>query len=183
MTESQIIQGCRQGDRTAQHELYARTSDRIYRLLLRMTRNPEDAFDLTQDTYLRVFRNIDRFDATASITTWVYRIAVNEALQFLRRRKRGDRAIRQHGQAAQGASESRAADVRLDVEQAVAELPELERALVILRYFEGLSYAEMAAALARPPGTIASGLNRARSLLREYLEPESVNESRRKESS
>ena len=62
-------------------------------------------------------------------------------------------------------------EARLDVQEAVAKLPEDERALIVLRYYEGLSYAQMAEVLDRPAGTIASGLNRARAMLKECLEP------------
>lgn len=150
--------------------LYARTCDRVYRVLLRILRNPDDAFDVAQDAYLRAFGAIDRFDGTSSVDTWLYRIAVNEALQLLRRRKQHGRLLRERPE---GRTQSEDDDVRLDVEEAVAKLPKDERALVVLRYFEGLTYAEMAEVLDRPAGTIASGLNRARAMLREYLDPES----------
>ena len=87
MTEDQLVSGCRAGDRLAQRTLYERTSERIYRLLLRLTRDHEDASDLAQSVYLRVFERIGQFDGQSQLTTWVYRIALNEALQHLRRRK------------------------------------------------------------------------------------------------
>jgi RNA polymerase sigma-70 factor (ECF subfamily) len=173
VTEHEIVKRCRQGDREAQRELYARTSDRIYRLLLRMTRNPDDAFDLAQDTYLRAFERIHQFDGQAKVATWVYRVAVNEALQFLRRRQRRDRAMEERVSPASpgGVDEASARDARLDVEAAIDRLPEDERALIVLRHFEGLGYAEMARVLDKPPGTIASGLSRARRMLRDLLGP------------
>lgn len=147
------------------------TSDRIYRLLVRMTGNAEDALDLAQETYLRIFEKIHQFDGHARIATWVYRVAVNEALQFLRRRKRETLTLsRDNGTSAHAASTPPVTiDVRLDVAQALSRLPELERTLVILRHFEGLDYADMASVLDKPEGTIASGLNRARKMLREIL--------------
>lgn len=171
MDEKELIQRCRQQDRQAQQELYARTSDRIYGLLLRMTRNQDDAFDLTQETYLRVFRSIHQFEGTASITTWIYRVAVNEAQQFLRRKKRHERALSEQEQAVASETTDEHQLERLDLEDALAKLPEAERTLILLRYFEGLSYGEMAEVLEKPSGTIASGLNRAREMLRQYLAP------------
>ena len=88
-SERQLIDGCRRGDREAQRRLYEETSQKIYRLMLRMTRHSDDAFDLTQEAYVRALSQIDQFDARSSLTTWLYRIAVNQALQFLRRRELG----------------------------------------------------------------------------------------------
>ena len=170
MNEDRIVQRCRDGDREAQRELYALTADRAYRVLLRLTCNPEDTFDLVQETYLRVFAKIHQFDGRCGIMTWVYRIAVNEGLQFLRQRKRHDQAVREGTSV--GASDSGAAtvDTRLDIEEALTQLSASDRALIVLRHFEELTYAEMEEILDRPPGTIASGLNRARHGLRELLE-------------
>lgn len=174
MTESQLIQRCRQGARDAQRELYAQTCDRIYRLLLKMTHNPEDASDLTQATYIRVLQNIHQFDGTSRVATWVYRIAVNEALQFLRGEKRRGLRELDRGRGTIAASETAASDARLDVAEALAQLPPDERTLIVLRYFEGLSYAEMAEILGKPSGTIGSELNRARQKLRDVLAPEAL---------
>ena len=178
MIESQLVERCRQGDREAQQELYALTSDRIYRLLVRMTGNADDALDLSQETYIRVFEKVHQFDGHARIATWVYRVAVNEALQFLRRRKQETLALSRDGElpARAAPTPAVAVDVRLDMAQALSRLPELERTLVILRHFEGLDYADMASVLDKPEGTIASGLNRARKMLREILGPDSRDE-------
>ena len=86
-----MIQGCRRGDRAAQRALYEHTSPRIYRLLVRMLRNTEDAADLMQDTYVRVFERIGQYKATAGPATRGYPIAGNEALPFLRKPQRRQR--------------------------------------------------------------------------------------------
>ncbi len=172
MTESQLVERCRQGDRDAQRELYAQTCDRIYRLLLKMTHNQEDASDLTQGTYIRVFQNIDQFDGASRVATWVYRVAVNEALQFLRQEKRRGRREMEARQDIVVNSATAISNAKLDVADALARLSGDERALIVLRYFEGLSYAEMADVLGKPSGTIGSELNRTRRKLRDILAPE-----------
>ena len=135
-----------------------------------MTHNPDDAFDLAQETFLRVFRNIHQFDGRCNITTWVYRIAMNEGLQCLRRKKLHPRAMPEVDR--EGSSEPgiAAADARLDIGQALTRLSDSDQALIVLRYMQGLTYAQMEEVLEKPPGTIASGLNRARHALRELLE-------------
>ncbi len=170
VTEAELMEGCRRGEREAQRELYARTADRTYRVLLRMTRNADDAFDLAQETYLRAFERMGQFKGTSSLGTWVYRIAVNEGLQFLRRRKTGIGAVERRAALAEQANGASAADSRLDLAEAIDRLPDAERTLVILRHFEELDYAEIARVMEIPAGTVASGLNRARRMLREMLE-------------
>ena len=171
VTENEIVEGCRRGDRQAQREFYARTCDRVYRVLLRMLRNHDDASDVAQDTYIRAFAAIGKFDGSSSVDTWLYRIAVNEALQLLRRRKRQGRLLREHSDYSERRPDQPPNEARLDVEEAVTGLPEDESAMIVLRYYEGLSYAQMAEVLDKPAGTIASGLNRARAMLKERLEP------------
>ena len=169
MNEHELVEQCRQGDREAQCELHARTSDRVYRVLFRMTRNADDASELAQETYLRVFRGIGEFKGTASVATWIYQIALNEARQFLRRRKRREEVSDGVDELVEPSGQTGHDPIRLDIEEALARLPEAERALILLRHLEGLSYAEMAQVLGKPAGTIASGLNRARQMLREQL--------------
>ncbi len=169
MNEVELVRACRAGDREAQHELFERTSPRIYRLLLRMTGSEESAFDLAQATYLRAFQRIHQFDERASVSTWLHRIAVNEALQFFRksRRSRAEfRVVPEHVPEESTASET---DVRIDIRQALDELKPTDRAILLLRYQEGLDYGEIARAMHCRAGTVASRLNRARARLREIL--------------
>ena len=173
VTESELVEQCRRGNREAQRELYVRTSDRIYRLLLRLTGNADDAFELTQDTYVRAFIRIQQFDGTSAIATWICRIAINEARQFLRRRRRYADKLGEWEQRRGQPSAEPSTDNRLDVEEALAKLPADEKEMIVLRYYEDMSYAEMAKVLDKPLGTIASGLNRAREMLRGHLESKS----------
>ncbi len=167
--EQNLLERCKGDDHEAWRELYDLTVERVYRLLLRMTRSEHDAFDLAQETYIRAFSRIGQFDGRSSVSTWLYRIAVNEALQLLRREKR----VRNHLQAFQAkqTTESLGDDpaTKIDVNQALESLPPADRALLLLRYQEGLDYREMAEVLECAEGTIASRLNRARQRLRGLL--------------
>lgn len=169
VNEKDLIDRCRVGERDAQRELFERTSTRIYRLLLRMTRDPDVAADLTQETYVKGFQGLDRFDGRAAVTSWLYRIAVNEALQF--RRRQGVAALKLQALAPNQPTEVQRprTDLRLDVEDALAELPSDDRALLLLRYQEELDYRDIAEILGCPEGTVASRLNRARDRLRGIL--------------
>lgn len=170
MTERDMVRGCREGNREAQQELYDRTCERIYRLLLRMTASPDDAFDLVQETYLRAFTRIDRFDGRSAVSTWLYRVAVNEALQFLRRAGRSRENVPQVAPESHVESDLERSEVKIDVNDALAELAPSDRAILLLRYQEGLDYRAMSEILECAAGTVASRLNRARNALRGILQ-------------
>ena len=169
MNDEPIISGCRRRDRDAQRQLYELHVERIYRTVLRMTRDREAAFDVTQETFVRAFRKIDSFDGRAVIGTWLYRIATNEALQFLRKRETERRHLRIVAQERAGSGKSEVPADYSDIEAALAALSEHDRAVLVLRYQEGLSYDEIAVALDCAAGTVASRLNRARSRVRAIL--------------
>lgn len=167
MSEEELVERCRNGERDAQHELYARTVPRIHRLLLAMTRNEEDALDLTQETYVRAFTRIGQFDGRSSLETWLYRIAVNKALGFLRRAKRErNSAERFSADQIQRDRPQDGADSGLDLKAALATVSASDRIILLLRYAQGLDYRSIARVIDCPEGTVASRLNRARRRLR-----------------
>lgn len=170
MTEQELVKLCRQGDREAQRALYDRTSEPVYRLLLRMTGCRDDAFDLAQDTYVKAFTRIDQFDGRSSVVTWLYRVAVNEALQYLRRASRTRVKLREYPPAGVAPPGNEVGDIRLDIQDAIATLSPSDRAMILLRYQEGLDYGAIAEVCDCAVGTVASRLNRARSELRSHLQ-------------
>ena len=169
VNKKDLIDRCRAGERDAQRELYEHTSTPIYRLLLRMTGDPDYAADLTQETYVKGLRGLDRFDGRSEIATWFYSIAVNQALQF--RRRKSTLALKMEKLAPTQPTEEQdpGTDVRLDVQAAMAELALEDRAILLLRYHEELDYRGIAEVLECAEGTVASRLNRARERLREIL--------------
>lgn len=170
MADHELVERCRRGERDAQRELYERTWKRICHLLLRFTRNPDDAFDLAQETYIRAFTHIGQFDGRSSIATWLYRIAINEALQFIRRDEAGQARLQLAASHSVEQSASMRLDLRMDVDSVLAALSPPDRAILLLRYQEGLAYDAIGDILECPQGTVASRLNRARARLRELLD-------------
>lgn len=168
MIELELVEKCRRGERSAQHEIYKLTVERLYRLVLRITGNHEDTNEVVQEAYIQAFTRITQFDGRSSFETWLHRVTINQALQNRRRRTLRDRTA-----ASLNGRNSRPPeplpDQRLDIEDALARLPEADRALLILRYQEGLDYAAIADITGSPPGTVASRLNRARERVRELL--------------
>jgi RNA polymerase sigma-70 factor (ECF subfamily) len=137
--------------------------------------NAADAADATQDALIAVVRGLPRFDGRSRFSTWIYRIATNAALDELRRRGRRPRLERSDAEhvdsdSAQPSGE-RAVDDRLAVDAAMRRLPVEFRAAVVLRDLLDLEYADIAAILDIPPGTVRSRIARGRALLAEMLGP------------
>lgn len=166
--EQTLVAACREGDSDAQRELYERHCQQVYRLMFRMV-GAEDADDLTQQVFVRVLQTIGQFRGQSALSTWLYRLATNEALQFLRRNARRTMHALGVDPADDRASEHRRLDDREMLEHALAELDPDLRAIFLLREVEQLSYYEIALALDIAEGTVASRLNRARRLLREWI--------------
>ncbi len=166
LDEQELISACRARDRSAQRRMYDATVERVYRLILRMVRNPDDAFDLTQEVYIRVFTQIDQFRSESSLTTWLHRIAVNEALAFLRRKKTEDRHLNSpsnRGRLQQ--TDTQDSNQRLDIRAALDQLSDEDRLILLLRYDQGHDYRSIGEVLECAEGTVASRLNRARAKL------------------
>lgn len=157
------------GDRSALREIYEKTCDRVYRLMVRMA-GKQDAEDLTQQVYLRVFEKLGQFQGSAKFETWLYRIAANEALQHLRR-ERVRKTVPIEVEPAIG--DERSADQQELADRLNEALGQIEpqlRAMISMKEDGGLSYQQIADALGIPAGTVGSRLNRARRELARLLE-------------
>lgn len=164
---AEIVARCLAGDGTAQKDLYAAFVPRVFRLAVRMV-GPDDAPDVTQQVFLKVFRGLSGFRGDANFSTWLYRIAVNECLQHIRRNRR--KAQRLPNELVDRAREfDRQIEQAELLKHALASLDEQLRAVFVLREVEGLSYEQIAQALEIPAGTVASQLRRARNELRKHL--------------
>ena len=172
----ELIRACQAGDREAFHALYDCFKRKVYSLALYMTGDGELAEDLTQEIFVKVFRDIRAFRFDSSFSSWLYRLSTNTCLNALRnRRSRREVQIDEVG----GTSAEIAPDdplqqqmtdsMRQAVGAALLKLSPPLRAVVVLRYIEGLSYVEIAEALSCSEGTVASRLSRAHRLLEGQL--------------
>lgn len=180
--EAVLLERARQGDREAFWELAAPSMDAIYRLALRLVRSEEDAEDVVQEAYLQALKAIGEFRGNSRFTTWVHRIAVNQGLMKLRKR-RGDvfsLEAMEEGEPLKYPlqltdwSESAVNDiVRREasgvLEEAIQALPIDLRTVLVLRDVNGLSNEEAAQALELPLGAVKWRLHRARTILRDRL--------------
>lgn len=157
------------GDRSALRTIYEVTSDRVFRLMVRMV-GQQDADDLTQQTFVRAFTKLGQFSGDSKFETWLYRLATNEALQHLRREKHRRTKELIVEPAMQATDHVEQDEQAVMVRQALDQLdPEL-RSIFTLKEESGLSYQEIAATVGIPEGTVGSRLNRARRELRGFLE-------------
>jgi RNA polymerase sigma-70 factor (ECF subfamily) len=187
--ETQFIERLRKGDAAAFDRLVEERSGDIYAVLYRLTEDPEEARDLTQETFLQAFRNIAHFRGDADLRTWLYRIAVNQARnrwRWWKRRRRertvsldapaGDRDGTSLGARLEDRSEGNPEQLALAGERerallkALGALARAYREVIVLRDIEGLSYEEVAASLDLSVGTVKSRLSRGRTELRRRLE-------------
>jgi RNA polymerase sigma-70 factor (ECF subfamily) len=187
--EEQFLERLKAGDALAFNRLVEERHGDIYALLYRLTEDPEEARDLTQETFLQAFRHLANFRGDADLRTWLYRIAVNQARNRWRwwKRRRRDRTVSLDAPVSEEfdapLSAALQGDPGLDPErQALARERELAlhaalkslsrpyREVIVLRDIEGLSYEEVAATLDLNVGTVKSRLNRGRTELRRRLE-------------
>jgi RNA polymerase sigma-70 factor (ECF subfamily) len=172
--DRELVGAAGAGDRAALDELLRRHYDRIYAICRRLAGNDADALDATQEALLAVVKGLPRFDGRSAFTTWCYRVATNACLDELRRRARRPRLVLPDDDqaGAPGGSEPSLDDTvsaRLDIDAALADLPEDFRAPIVLRDLCRLDYAEIAEVLDIPPGTVGSRIARGRAALRTSL--------------
>lgn len=177
--EASLLERHRQGDAQAFRELYREFEAMVYNLALRMSGNPADAEDITQDTFLRAYRHLNKFKGKSSLKTWVFRIALNCSNTRLRVRgrrlaRRVDDGETELERVPDGgrSPEQRAltADLSAALRTGLDRLPAHYREAVFLRDFEELNYAEIAKVLGVRIGTVRSRIARGREQLRKWLE-------------
>ncbi len=185
LDNEQLLVRLRAGEQAAFEELINRYHNGVYNLALRLMGDREDARDITQETFLKVYSNINRFRGEAELRTWIYRITVNQAAnqqRWWRRRRRSSSIsidstendqmplcenLSSPGQTPE--QQALAAEQRRMVIVALAKVKFDFRVAVILRDIEGLSYEEIAETLEVSVGTVKSRISRGREELREQL--------------
>ncbi len=180
--EAALIQRCAAGDDTAFAEVMAEHQRMVVQLAMNLLGDRDDALDLSQDVFIRVFRTIGQFRGQSALRTWIYRIAVNQARnrhRFWRRRRRSDQVsldahVEAHGDFQCGAETGpdrilAQKELAARLQGALDALPFDQRTAIVLREVDGLSYDEIAFSLGVAVGTVKSRLTRARQSLRAGL--------------
>jgi RNA polymerase sigma-70 factor (ECF subfamily) len=157
-----IIEKAKNGDRDSQEIIYMEFKDKIYTLSLYYTRNPSNAFDVTQDIFLKVFRVLNKFDG-GNFRAWIYRVSVNHILNYVSRKKIFVDLKQNHIK-----TEDRSIEEKIAIERTLKKMPKELSILLILREKEGFDYRELSNVFGVPIGTIKSRLYKARKVFRKY---------------
>lgn len=172
-----LVAGARRGDGKAYAALMNRYRDTIYYLMLRMTGNSSDADDLTIEAFGKAFRSIDTYTPDFAFSTWLFRIATNNCIDFIRKKRMSPSAFDQQQEEDEEITASLQSDMPGPDEimindqkvkrlrEVIDQLKPIYRDLIELRYFREFSYEEIAAEMNIPVGTVKARLNRAKGLL------------------
>jgi RNA polymerase sigma-70 factor (ECF subfamily) len=167
LSDSEAIQAVRAGDREAYKVIVERYMRRAYGIAITFVRNPQDALDVSQMAFIKAYRNLKRFDTTRPFFPWFYKILRNICLDQLRRASRSrEIPLEDIGTLK---AETRDHDMRQILWLAIEALPLEQREPIVLHYFEGMSYRDLAETLDRPIGTIMSSLYYARQRLKKAI--------------
>lgn len=180
--EKRLVKRAQRGDTAAFEELVTAHEARIYSLCLRMTGNREDAYDLTQEAFLKIWRKLDSFNQDASFGTWAYRLASNTCIDFLRKEKKR-RDVPLFSEDDDGEETQlllpdqrydpeaivQQRDLQASLEAALESLEPQYRQILTLRELCGLSYSEIGSQLQLKEGTVKSRLARAREQVRKFI--------------
>ncbi|MGB5701273.1 MAG: sigma-70 family RNA polymerase sigma factor [Polyangiales bacterium] len=184
-----LVQRVQAGDTAAFRALFDKYHRRAFAVAMGVVKNQDDALDAVQEAFVKVHKNIHKFQGSSSFYTWLYRIVMNVSIDHVRRTSRrksldfDERALHEESEVAgdgalvpsvTDANPGKAAlrrELGGAIEAALQELPEHHRAVIVLREIEGMSYEEMAEALEVPKGTVMSRLFHARKKMQAALTP------------
>ncbi len=182
MTEQELIQGLKTGSEHAYKELVETRQSLVFNTIIGFLQNQEDAEDVAQDVFIKVFESIHQFKGESTLSTWIYRVAVTSALEFLRKKKRKKRfgflrpILGEDNEPTVDVPDFHHPGVQLDNKEKAAilfksirQLPENQQIAFILNKVEGLSYQEVANIMQTSLSAIESLLHRAKSNLKEIL--------------
>ncbi|NLC38898.1 MAG: sigma-70 family RNA polymerase sigma factor [Clostridia bacterium] len=174
-----LVQKCLEGDRGAFAEIVRRYQKQIYSLAYRLTNHMEDAQDLAQEIFIKLYQVLDKYDTQKPFFPWMYKVATNVCYTLLRKRPADEvplEKVIEFGPIvlqSQNQPEERyeAKEMQLLVQQAIAQLPEKYRIPLVLRYLEEFSYRQIAEIMDLPLTTIETRLYRGKALLQKRLDP------------
>lgn len=181
-SDYELVDEAIKGDQNAFTQLSNRYRSQIYSLLLKMVRNKEEAEDLAQEAFLKAFNAISTFNKEYAFSTWLYKIAINNCIDFLRKKKFKTKSIDRP-------IETKSGEIKYDlpdssynperrilrkemsamIQHAIKALPEKYKTVIVLRHIQSKSYEEIAAILDVPLGTVKARIFRAREMLKRSL--------------
>ena len=173
VNDQTLIEQCRRGSESAFERMFDRYERRVYLFALQLVGNREDAFDVSQAAFTGAFMNLEKFDADRPFAPWLFRIAHNQCISLLRKRRPAGPDAADHGQTPPRSDPAALAqnnELKERIWAAMDRLTPPHREVLVLREFQDMSYKEIAAVLGVPIGTVMSRLSAARQKLRGLLE-------------
>ncbi|UMZ72559.1 RNA polymerase sigma factor [Natranaerofaba carboxydovora] len=177
-----LVQRCKKGQLEAYEKLIKKYENKVYSLCYRYSGNYDDANDLAQEAFIKVFNSIDKFKGKSAFSTWLYRVTANVCLDEMRKKKKTPISIDKPQETEEGEVYFNLPDQKYNpeiiaekndlkqlVHKGISKLPKEQRIIIILREMEELSYEEISEVLEISIGTVKSRLNRARKNLKEIL--------------
>lgn len=173
--DPKLVKQCLRGEPKAFETLVDRYQKVVFNVALRMVGDPEDAQDITQSVFLKVYENLESFDSQYKFFSWIYRIAVNESLNYLQTKKTTDELDENLVAGGKPQDDSFHDDQMLQsLERALMRISFDQRVVLVLKHLQGLSYREIGYILDIPEKTVKSRLFSARQGLKEILSPKSA---------
>lgn len=178
LSDWQLVEKCQAGDVDAFQKLVSRYHQKVFMVILGLMRNREDALEVAQETFFRAYRKIKSFKGGSSFYTWIYRIAVNNAIDAQRKQKRNpldfhetmDGFFESCNEVARDPfSDVHDRELRETMAKAINELTPEHKAVIVLRTIEGMSYKDIGEILGCSEGTVMSRLHYARKKLQDKL--------------
>ena len=173
--EAALVERCRKGDRPALETLIGQYQKPVFNVAYRILGNPDAAADVTQNTFMKAFENLDRYDPKYKFFSWIYRIAINESINQLRY-GRNHQPLNENEVSKGGSPESEAVsgDISREIQAGLMALAEDYRTVIVLRHFSEFSYRQISQILEIPEKTVKSRLYTARQQMREKLQARGV---------
>ena len=178
--ESRLVKAAANGSESAFEALVTENQKLVYNVALKLTGNSEDALDVSQETFLKAYRNLSAFRFESRFSAWLYRLAYNASMDLLKKRRSTvsltaedeegeERELAIADEAPTPEESLEREEMRRAVREAVARLPEDKREIIVMREFSGMSYSDIAGALGIEEGTVKSRISRAKTALAEIL--------------
>ncbi len=182
--DKELIKDFLQGNNSAFEKLVSCYEKKVYSLCYHYVGNQEDALDMAQEAFVRVYQNLEKFRFDATFSTWIYRLTVNTCLDFIRKERKNNtvsldkKIITAEGEITREIVDDRILpleelekkELREEVKEALRSLPQEQRTVIILKDFQELSYEEISSVLKIPIGTVRSRISRGRIKLKTIFE-------------
>lgn len=179
--EKILIKKCKKGNVEAFEKLISNYQKKIFNLCYRYVQNYDDAIELSQEVFIKIYKSISTFNSNSSLSTWIYKIATTTCIDEIRKRKKHNTVSIEESEqenvctieiadlSADPLTQIEKNELKIDIQNAISQLSEEFKTVIILRDIQGFSYNEIAEILSIPLGTVKSRIKRARNFLKDYL--------------